>query len=75
MVKRDWKRPAAALCGLLWVLFHPVAILRRRRDAQRVRVVADREVFGRVYRGVVGFRYFLGGVRRASDLDIGSGRR
>lgn len=75
MVKRDWKRPAAALCGLSWVLFHPVEILRRRREAQRVRVVSDREVFGKVYRGVVGFRYFLGGVRRASDLDIGSGKR
>ena len=68
IVKRDWRRPAAALCGLCWVMFHPTAILRRRRDAQRVRVVKDAEIIGKMYRGVVGIRYFLRGVRKASDL-------
>ena len=75
IVKRDWKRPVAALCGLCWVVFHPASILRRRRDAQRVRTVEDHEVFRNVYRGVIVFRYFLGGVRKASDLYCGRGTR
>ncbi len=68
VAKRDWKRPAAALCGLCWVMFHPVSILRRRRDAQRVRTVTDAKIVGNLYRGVIGFRYFVTGVRKASDL-------
>ena len=66
--KRDWKHPLAALAGILWVLTHPVDILRRRRAAQRSRTATDGEVVKRMFRGSVAFRYFVGGVRTATEL-------
>ncbi len=66
--KGDWKHPAAALGGLLWVFTHPLNILRRRREAQRFRTVSDGEVAAKMYRGSVVFQYFVKGVRTAVKL-------
>ena len=68
VLKRDWKHPLGALCGLAWILTHPLNILRRRRAAQRARAVSDREVAAKMYRGSVAFQYFLRGVRTSKAL-------
>lgn len=68
VLRRDWKHPLAALYGLLWVLAHPLQILRRRRGAQRARRVPDRAVVKKMYRGSVGFAYFVRGRRTAREL-------
>ncbi len=66
--KGDWKHPTAALGGLLWVVAHPLNILRRRRKAQRFRTVSDREVAAKMYSGSVVFQYFVKGIRTAANL-------
>ena len=70
----DWRRAAAARFGVLWVILHPLAVLRRRTTAQNVRRVPDREVDNRMYRGSVVWAYFAKGKRRASELGLGDAR-
>lgn len=70
----DWRRAAAAWFGVLWVILHPLAVLRRRTTAQNVRRVPDREVDNRMYRGSVVWAYFAKGKRRASELGLGDAR-
>jgi GT2 family glycosyltransferase len=68
LLKGDWKRAVAAWAGVLWVLAHPVNVLRRRTIAQKTRTVTDQAVDERMYRGSVVWAYYLRGKTRASDL-------
>lgn len=68
LLKGNWKHPLAALCGIAWVLTHPLPIYRRRKDAQSRRRVAERDIVARMFRGSVVFGYFVRGVRTARAL-------
>ena len=68
LTRRDWKHPTAALLALLWVITHPVAILRRRARAKAVRRVSARDVARSVYPGSVAWQRFVRGVRTVAEL-------
>ncbi len=68
LLKGHWKHPVAAIAGLLWVLLHPVDILRRRREARRVRIVDDGEIERQLFKGSVVYHYFVRGVKTAREL-------
>lgn len=68
LLKGNWKHPVAALAGLLWVLLHPVDILRRRRKTQKMRSVDDREIERKLFRGSVVYRHFIRGAKTVRDL-------
>ena len=68
LLKGNWKHPVAALAGLLWVLLHPVDILRRRRKTQQMRSVDDREIERKLFRGSVVYRHFIRGAKTVRDL-------
>ena len=68
LLKGNWKHPVAALAGLLWVLLHPVDILRRRRKTQKMRSVGDREIERKLFRGSVVYRHFIRGAKTVRDL-------
>ncbi|MBE84327.1 MAG: glycosyl transferase family 2 [Gemmatimonadetes bacterium] len=72
ILKGDWKRGLAGLAGALWVLCHPIDILKRRKVAQSARTVSDREVVRAMYGRSVVVAYFLRGKRTASEI-VGSG--
>lgn len=73
LLKGDWKRAAAAWAGVLWVLTHPVNVLRRRTVSQKSRRVTDDVVGERMYRGSVVWAYYLAGKRSASEVIGGDG--
>ena len=68
LLKGNWKHPVAAIAGLLWVLLHPVNILRRRRETQRMRRVGDSEIERKLFRGSVVYRHFIRGSKTLRDL-------
>lgn len=68
LLKGNWKHPVAALAGLVWVLLHPVDILRRRRKTQKMRSVDDREIERKLFRGSVVYRHFIRGAKTVRDL-------
>lgn len=67
-LKGDWRHPAAALLGLLWLISHPGDLARRRRQAQASRKVADSAVFRKQFRGSAVTGFFIRGRRTAADL-------
>lgn len=68
LLKGNWKHPVAALAGLLWVLLHPVDILRRRRETQKMRSVGDGEIERKLFQGSVVYRHFIRGAKTVRDL-------
>lgn len=68
ILKGDWKRAAAGMAGAVWVIFHPLDVLRRRRQSQAARRVPDREVARAMLSHSVVVSYFLKGRKTASEV-------
>lgn len=68
LARGDWRLAAAPLAGLLWCLFHPLQLVRRRRQSQRCRRVPDSRITAGIYRGSVLLQYYARGVRCADRL-------
>lgn len=68
ILKGDWKRALAGIAGVLWVLTHPLDVLRRRRDVQSVRRVNDAEVKRSMYDRSLVMTYYLRGRHTAAEI-------
>lgn len=63
----EWDRVRAILASELYLIGHPVMILKRRASAQKVRRVPDAKVFEKTYRGLLPFEYFVKGRKAISE--------
>jgi len=68
ILKGDWKRAAAGIAGAIWVLFHPLDIIRRRRSSQAVRTVGDDEIVRAMLGHSVVVSYFIKGRHTAVEV-------
>ncbi|MFQ6605049.1 MAG: glycosyltransferase family 2 protein [Fidelibacterota bacterium] len=68
LIQRDWNHIAGILRALVWVVFHPGYIRRKRRKVQRLRNRTDREIMGKMYSGSIVVAYYL--LRRKFYSDI-----
>lgn len=59
LLKLDFGRTGAILKSHGWILFHPCAIIRRRRRVKSLRRVSDTEIMEKLYRGSVALDYYL----------------
>ena len=68
LFKGNWKHPVAAISAIFWVFLHPLQILRRRRETQRLRVVSDWDIDRLLFNRSVVFGYFVRGVKTVREL-------
>jgi GT2 family glycosyltransferase len=68
MARGDWRLAPAPWAALVWCLFHPLQLRRRRRSSQACRRVPDAGLVAGVYPGSALWQYFTHGVRRADLL-------
>jgi GT2 family glycosyltransferase len=68
LFKGNWKHPLAAFYAIFWVFLHPLQILRRRRETQRLRQVSDREIDRSLFNRSVVFCYFVRGIKTVQQL-------
>ncbi len=68
LVLLDYRHLLGIVKSMLWILLHPMVILRRRRLVKSVRKVRDRTVISRMYRGSIVLDYYLRGKRTYRDL-------
>ncbi|MFH1007107.1 MAG: glycosyltransferase family 2 protein [Candidatus Latescibacterota bacterium] len=59
VAKGNFKRAAASICGMLWVIGHLGEIGSAHRRVQRMRRVSDVEVMRKMFRGSIALRHFL----------------
>jgi len=64
----DWKRGLAGLSGMLWILTHPVDVLRRRALVQSKRRVSDGDVSRALYGRSTVVSYYLRGQKTAKEM-------
>jgi GT2 family glycosyltransferase len=58
-VKFDFHRMLAIIHALLWLVSHPLYIVRKRKWVKSQRILSDRTVMQRMIRGPVSLGYFL----------------
>jgi hypothetical protein len=64
----DFRHVFGILQSLIWILFHPHVILKRRRRVKSIRQLKDREVISRMYKGSVVLQYYIFNKRNYRDL-------
>ncbi|MGB0605389.1 MAG: bifunctional riboflavin kinase/FAD synthetase, partial [Candidatus Latescibacterota bacterium] len=65
LAQRRWSSALAPWASLLWLISHPLNILRRRR---RVHAHRRHTAHDGIYAGSLLFQYYARGTHRASDL-------
>jgi|ETNmetMinimDraft_8_1059916.scaffolds.fasta_scaffold12356_3 GT2 family glycosyltransferase len=64
----DFRHVFGILQSLIWILFRPHVILKRRRRVKSIRQLKDREVISRMYKGSVVLQYYIFKKRNYRDL-------
>lgn len=67
LIMFDLNRFNGILAAFLWIILHPVYILKERAKVQKLRLVSDKEIRGNMFNGSIALSYYLSGKKRASD--------
>lgn len=68
LIKLDFVRMKAVPAAFINILMNLKKIVSKRKHVAGIRKLPDSEIFQKMYRGSIVFEYFIGGVRKASDL-------
>ncbi len=63
----NWRRVGAVITAFFYLIFHIPSVWRKRRTVQKNRIVPDREIFDRMYKGSVVWQSFF---RRRHDVNM-----
>ncbi len=68
LIKWDIKHFMGILHANLWIIVHPGYILRRRRNTKKIRLICDKLVIDKMFKGSVVFGFYLGRKQKASEF-------
>lgn len=68
LAKWDLRHFGAVFKSLFWLIIHPFVIIKKRRLIRKVRIINDREILKKFYRGSIVFAHYIRGVKKYSDL-------
>jgi hypothetical protein len=68
LVKWDLRHFGAIFKSFFWLVSHPLTILKKRRSVRKIRVLNDREILRKFYRGSIVFAHYIRGIKKYSDL-------
>jgi len=64
----DFNRFGGILAAFLWILFHPIYIIKARKRTQSVRIIDDKEILSGLYDGSIALSYYIKGKKTVNDL-------
>lgn len=65
----DLNRFSGLIAAFLWLLTHPIYLIRARKRAQSVRVISDEEILNSLYDGSIALSYYFKGKKTAKELE------
>jgi hypothetical protein len=69
VIKLDWNHVTGILKSLIWILFHPVTILKKRSRFKKIRVIKDKNMMNKLSRTSVVIGHYLGGKRTYLEIE------
>ena len=68
LIRMDLNHAIGIIQSLLWLVSHPVSILKRRKKIKQLRIIKDKKVLPWLYWGSVVFDYYIRGKKRSTDI-------
>lgn len=65
---RDWNHMIGIIKALGWVLFHPGAILRKRKENKKLRTKKDQKIIQNFYQGSIVIAYYVLGKKTYREI-------
>ena len=69
VLKLDWNHMTGILRSLIWVLCHPVTILKKRSKFKKIRIIKDKDMMMKLSRTSVVLAHYLGGKRTYLEIE------
>ena len=64
----DWKHASAIIRALFWVLFHPHAIIKKRRAFNKIRKKKDSEIMKGMFKISIVLKYYILRIKTYSGI-------
>ena len=64
----DWKHLTAIIRALIWMIFHPQVIIKKRSMFANLRVLKDKKIMENMTRGSIVLKYYLMNKKSYSDI-------
>jgi len=64
----DWKHLTAIIRALIWMIFHPQVIIKKRSMFANLRVLKDKKIMENMTRGSIVLKYYLMNKKAYSDI-------
>lgn len=65
----DINRFNGILAAYLWLLFHPIYLIKAHNRSQSVRTFDDKEILRELYGGSIALSYYFKGMKTIKDLN------
>ncbi len=68
IIKFDFKHASGIFFALLWLIFHPITILKKRSRFNKIRIKSDKKIMVRMFKKSIVVEHFLFKKNNYSDL-------
>ena len=69
VIKLDWNHATGILKSLIWILFHPFTILKKRSRFKKIRIIKDKNMMNKLSRTSVVIGHYLGGKKTYLEIE------
>ncbi len=69
VIKLDWNHATGILKSLIWILFHPFTILKKRSRFKKIQIIKDKNMMNKLSRTSVVIGHYLGGKKTYLELE------
>ena len=66
--KFDFNHMTAIIRSLIWILFHPHIIIKKRKNIRRLRKIKDKHFLNQLHKGSIVFSHYLFGKKKFNEL-------
>ena len=68
IIKLDLSHLTGIVRSLVWIIFHPISIFKKRRRFNELRKIKDKIIFKKLYKASIIISYFLKGKKTYSEI-------
>ena len=69
LIKLDWNHVTGIIRALIWILFHPVAIIKKRSRFKQIREVRDQIIMKRMIKKIVVLSHYISGKKTYLEIE------
>lgn len=69
LIKLDWNHVTGIIRALIWILFHPVAIIKKRSRFKQIREVRDQIIMKRMIKKIVVLSHYVSGKKTYLEIE------